>query len=110
MQTLNLQEAAAFLKMHPEELRRRAKSGRISAAKAGRSWVFIDIDLADWLRSLYAVPWQALQVALRKELEPCHFSNAVTPGGLTLSHQTASEYAELLGLNQKPSRKSFTTS
>lgn len=52
MQTLNLQEAAAFLKMHPEELRRRAKSGRIPAAKAGRSWVFIDIDLADWLRSL----------------------------------------------------------
>ncbi|WP_434516155.1 helix-turn-helix domain-containing protein [Dechloromonas sp. ARDL1] len=109
MQTLTLHEAASFLKMHPEEVRRRAKSGLLPGAKAGRSWVFIDVDLADWLRSLYALPRQALQVAFRKELEPCHFSNAVTPGGSTLSRQTASEYADLLGLKQKPLRKSFTT-
>ena len=80
MRTLSLPEAANFLKMHPEELRRRAKAGFIPGAKAGRAWVFIDIDLAEWLRSLYAAPRQALQVALRKELEPCHFLNAVIPG------------------------------
>ncbi|MDR0576085.1 MAG: helix-turn-helix domain-containing protein [Candidatus Accumulibacter sp.] len=76
MQTLSLTEAARFLKMHHEEVRRRTKAGIIPGAKAGRAWVFIDIDLAEWLRSRYAHPRQALQVALRKEIEPCHFTNA----------------------------------
>ena len=110
MLTLTLLEAAKFLKMHPEELRRRAKAGIIPGAKAGRAWVFIDIDLAEWLRSLYAVPRQALQVALRKEIDPCHSINAVAPGGSTLSFPMANEYADLLGLKQKPSRKNSTTS
>lgn len=109
MHTLTLNEAAHFLKMHPEEVRRRAKSGIIPGAKSGRSWVFIDTDLAEWLRSLYARPRQALQVALRKELETCHFSNAVVPGGSTLSLPMANEYEELLGLTQRPSRKNSTT-
>jgi len=37
MKTLDLSEAAAFLKMHPEEVRRRAKVGLIPGAKAGRA-------------------------------------------------------------------------
>ena len=36
MKTLTLVEAADFLKLHPEELRRRAKSGRVPGAKAGK--------------------------------------------------------------------------
>jgi len=54
MKTLDLSEAAAFLKMHPEEVRRRAKLGLIPGAKAGRAWVFIDEDLAAWLRERYS--------------------------------------------------------
>lgn len=46
MQTLNLLEAATFLRMHPEELRRRAKLGHIPGAKPGKSWVFLQDDLA----------------------------------------------------------------
>jgi hypothetical protein len=110
MHTLSLVEAAQFLKMHPEEVRRRAKAGKIPGAKAGRAWVFIDIDLAEWLRSLYAVPRQALQVALRKEIDPCHSINAVTPGGSMLSYSMANEYADLLELNQKPKLRNSTTS
>ena len=71
MRTLNLQEAAAFLRLHPEELRKRAKAGRIPGAKVGRSWVFVDEDLASYLRSLYGRPRQALQVTSPKE-EKCH--------------------------------------
>jgi hypothetical protein len=41
MNTLNLTEAAAFLKMHPEELRSRAKQGLVPGAKIGRRWVFL---------------------------------------------------------------------
>ena len=47
MRTLTLQEAAAFLKMHTEEVRRRAKLGALPGAKAGKCWVFIDDDLAE---------------------------------------------------------------
>lgn len=101
MRTLLLVEAAAFLKMHPEELRRRAKLGVVPGAKAGRAWVFIEDDLAAYIRSLYSSPRQALQVTLRKEME-CHFANAAVSGGSVSSLPMGSEYAELLGLPTKP--------
>jgi hypothetical protein len=41
MNTLNLHQAAAFLHMHPEEVRSRAKRGLIPGAKVGRRWVFL---------------------------------------------------------------------
>jgi hypothetical protein len=41
MNTLNLRQAAAFLHMHPEEVRSRAKRGLIPGAKVGRKWVFL---------------------------------------------------------------------
>jgi hypothetical protein len=36
MKSLGLHEAAAFLRMHPEEVRRRARSGQLPGAKAGK--------------------------------------------------------------------------
>src|ERR1700680_3645190 len=102
MRTLSLPEAAAFLRMHPEEVRRRAKCGAIPGAKPGRSWIFIEDDLADYVRSLYAIPRQALRVAPGKEITLCHSKNAVTPGGSTSLPPTDSEYVELLGLETKP--------
>ena len=102
MITLTLLEAAAFLKVHPEELRRRAKAGLIPGAKVGRAWVFLQEDLADYLRSLYSRPRQALRVTLRKELEQCHFADVVQSGGSTCSPLPENEYAALLGLTTKP--------
>ncbi len=52
MKTLSLRQAAKLLKLHPETLRARAASGEIRAAKPGRSWVFLQDDLLDYLRSL----------------------------------------------------------
>lgn len=100
MKTLDLTEAAAFLRMHPEEVRRRAKIGLIPGAKAGRAWVFIDDDLADWLRSRYAQGRG--EVRLRKGVDLCHSTNADRLGGLTSSLQAESEYAGLLGLQTRP--------
>jgi hypothetical protein len=108
MRTLSLSEAAALLHMHPEEVRRRAKCGAIPGAKPGRCWIFIEDDLADYVRSFYATPRQALQVTLRKEME-CHFANAAVAGGSTSLLPTGSEYAELLGLPVKPWRRNITT-
>jgi hypothetical protein len=108
MNTLDLRQAAAILRLSPEELRRRAKAGAIPGAKVGRAWVFLQDDLVDYLRSLYSRPRQALQVAPRKETE-CHFVNAAAPIGSTFAPRQGSEYADLLGLPTKPSRKSSTT-
>ena len=101
MRTLDLQEAAKFLHVHPEELRQRARVGKIPGAKVGRCWIFVEDDLVAHVRSLYASPRQALQVTLKKEIE-CHFANAAVSGGSTSSLQTGSEYAALLGLPTKP--------
>ena len=80
MHTLDLAQAAAFLHMHPEEVRRRAKLGLLPGAKPGKAWIFIDDDLAEYVRGHYAYPRQALQVTPRKE-QVCHSINAVVRGG-----------------------------
>src|SRR6187401_666841 len=108
MKTLSLSEAAVFLKLHPEELRRRAKRGLAPGAKVGKCWVFIDDDLAEYLRSFYASPRQALRVTWRKEYE-CHSSNAVVRGGLISPHQAASVLDVLLTPKKSPKPKNSTT-
>ena len=109
MESFDLKQAAAFLHLHPEELRRRARMGEIPGAKPGKRWVFLQDDLADYLRSLYAAPRQALRVTLRKEIE-CHSLNAVVPGGLTSPQQAASELDALLARKIERKQKSCTTS
>jgi hypothetical protein len=37
MNTLDLKQAAVFLRMHPEEVRRRVKLGLLPGAKPGKS-------------------------------------------------------------------------
>jgi hypothetical protein len=64
MKTLDLKEAGQFLKLHFEEVRRRARAGHLPGAKLGRRWAFIEDDLVGYMRSLYAQPRQALQVVL----------------------------------------------
>jgi excisionase family DNA binding protein len=51
--SLDLEEAAAFLGLHPDTLRERAAAGTIPGAKIGKEWRFLDIDLADYLRGQY---------------------------------------------------------
>ena len=109
MKTLNLDEAAQFLKLHPEEVRRRAKAGIIPGVKLGKRWVFIEDDLAAYLRSLYATPRQALQVG-HEEKQLCHSVNVVRRGGLVSPHQAASELDALLQLKIKSKHRNSTTS
>jgi len=109
VRTFALTEAAEFLKMHPEEVRRRARMGQLPGAKAGKRWVFIEDDLAAYLRALYAPSRQALRVTLRKEVADCHSTNAVARGGFDSPLRAASELDALLGLAIKPKPKSCTT-
>ena len=54
MNTLDLEEAAAFLKCSDDTIRELVASGQLPGAKVGRKWVFIDVDLLEWLRTKYA--------------------------------------------------------
>ncbi|WP_424191972.1 helix-turn-helix domain-containing protein [Ampullimonas aquatilis] len=110
MRTFSLTEAAAFLKMHPEEVRRRAKLGQLPGAKPGKSWVFIEDDLAEFVRSHYASQRQALQVTSGKEQVTCHLTNAVIRGGLASPRHPASALDVLLEQVIKPRRKNSMTS
>jgi hypothetical protein len=110
METLDLEQAAQFIKLHPEELRRRAKAGLVPAAKPGKCWVFFKDDLVSYLRSLYASPRQALRVTSGNEAEICHSKNVVIRGTSTLLHPPASALDALLGLPTKPKRRNCTTS
>jgi len=96
MKTLNLREAAAFLHMHPEEVRTRAKRGLIPGAKVGRRWVFIENDLAEFVRSLYPVKRQALPI-----------KDVISANAGRQTSDSIDEYNKLLGL--KPVRRSRAT-
>ncbi len=109
MKTLNLSEAAQFLKLHPEEVRRRAKAGTIPGAKLGKRWAFIEDDLVEYIRSLYACNRQALQVG-HEEKKLCHSLNVGRRGGSVSPHQAASALDALLQQKTEPRRKNSTTS
>ena len=105
-QTLNLIEAAEFLKIHPVTLSTKAAAGEIQGAKIGRAWVFLVVDLITYIRSKYKV--RALLSDNVKE-SSCHSINAKThrSGGLK-SVLVEKQYKEALGLAQKAKLKNST--
>ena len=50
-ETLTVEEAAAFLHVHPDTVKARARAGEIPAYKPGRKWVFLYSELLDYLRT-----------------------------------------------------------
>jgi hypothetical protein len=100
MDTLTLQEAAAFLKIHPVTLLNMANGGIVPGAKIGKRWVFVEIDLVEYIRSQY--PRRALQGEHERNIT-CHSSNAGTPriGGSNSRHAADRLYSEALGLPTK---------
>jgi hypothetical protein len=100
--TLDLNEAASFLKMNPEVLRRKARAGQVPGRKAGKCWIFVKEHLADWVSERYAEPRRGLQVIddgyqPKEDIQPCRSINAGKTGGFNSPHRTASEYSALLG-------------
>jgi len=108
MNTLDLKQAAAFLRMHPEEVRRRARIGLLPGAKPGKSWVFIEDDLAAWLRGQYRTAAQ-LPLKIGKEQATWHSTNVEAPGGSISRRQGESALDALLRQAKKPRRRSSTT-
>ena len=109
MRTFDLEEAARFLRMSPAVLRLHARQGRVKAAKPGKRWVFLEDDLAAYLGQLYAGRRQAPLSGSNREKSSWGYTDAVMSGGSESLHQTAREYAALLGLTTKSARRSTTT-
>ena len=105
MKTLNLNEAAAFLHVHPITLQKKAKAGLIPGTRIGRRWVFIDVDLLQYIRSQYTS--RALQ-GQQMEESKCHSLNAktvLTTGLASMSRDD--EYSKALGLPTGKKRRNI---
>jgi len=104
MRTLDLNEAAQFLRMHPHTLEAKARAGEVPGAKPGKCWVFLDVDLAEWLRAQYRAPKQQAEEAWRS-------TNAGTSGGASGGSKSSAR-ARLEKLLERPTvkpRKNTTT-
>jgi len=102
MQTLDLPEAALFLKMNPEVLRRKAKLKIIPGNRAGRKWIFIKEHLADWVSGRYPEKGRELRVidTNKEKKQKCQSTNVVKikRGGSSSPQKTADAYNNLLQL------------
>ncbi|WP_331838576.1 helix-turn-helix domain-containing protein [Ferriphaselus amnicola] len=107
--TFNLWEAANYLRMHPEELRRRAKLGEIPGAKVGKCWVFILQDLVEHIRSLYPSKRQEVRVTSNRKELTCHSQNEEVFGGSSSPRRQATVLDVLLEQPKKPRLKNSMT-
>ena len=67
--TLDLHEAADFLKISESTAQEKAASGEIPGAKIGRAWVFLAEDLIDWLKD-------QVKSQRRERMTRCETANA----------------------------------
>ena len=96
MSTLDLHAAAKLLHIHPVTLRDKARAGLIPGAKIGKSWVFVEVDLIEFIRSQYEA---RVMQGDRQEKFLCHSTNAKTRlSGGSNSGTTDGRYKKALGL------------
>jgi hypothetical protein len=101
MHTLDLKQAAEFLKMHPVTLQCKAKAGEIPGAKPGKSWVFIDEDLANYIRSQYTK--HGKRIASQNGETKCSLNE--TKSGITNLLLVEKQYTDLLAPQTKQRHK-----
>ena len=92
LDTVGLEEAAKFVRLHPTTLAERAKQGKIpGAAKPGKEWVF---------------PLEGLRAYLNS-LSPCPYTGEAVSGGSSYP-RNAAELGALLALPTKNRRRNST--
>ena len=112
MKTLDVSEAAQFLKMNKAVLMRKAFKGEIPGRKAGRCWVFVEEHLADWISGRYPDHRRELRVIDGGKLleeKQCQSISEKKRGGFSSPHKMDDEYSKLLGLKTSSKPKSCTT-
>jgi excisionase family DNA binding protein len=104
VRTFGLEEAAAFVGLHPHTLEEKARNGEVPAAKPGKRWIFIDIDLAEWLRSQY----RGKDDEKGGEAE-CHYTGEVVYGGVAGASRAAKSLQKALERPTGKRRRNTTT-
>ncbi|MDD2749521.1 MAG: helix-turn-helix domain-containing protein [Acidithiobacillus sp.] len=103
--TLDLQEAADFLQISKEELRRRAKKGLVpGAAKPGRRWAFLEDSLVAYFHSFYP---EKSSIGSQEDIQ-CS-ENEGKYGGLISLPQTGSALEDRLKHRTRRRHRNFTT-
>ena len=82
--TLDLVQAAEFLRVSRETMLELADAGEIFGAKIGRAWVFLESDLVDYL-----VAQSRQQSAARRDRRLNPASNCRVPTAVTASAKAA---------------------
>ena len=93
---LSVLEAAKYLGIHKETMRRLAAGGDVPAAKIGRSWRFIEQDLATHVQSLYSSS-ASQSVVPNGSKEIWHSTKETKSTGL-ISTTMVRDYNKALGL------------
>ena len=101
-ETYNVTQAAAYLKCHPETVREMIRSGKLLAAKVGRSYCIRQIHLDALIAEAENQAVQAL--ARSRSKQQCPSINEKTVSGtLIFGHRAAAELDNLLA--RKTSKK-----
>ena len=103
---LSVKEASEMLRMHPITLKNKARAGVIPGGKCGKNWVFLDVDLVEYIRAQYKSPKKENHI----DIPACHSISVKTPrtGGLK-STTTEEQYTKALGLKTVKKPKNITT-
>jgi excisionase family DNA binding protein len=95
-QVLTVEQAAELLHLHPVSVQRKARRGEIPAAKLGKRWIFLEIDLMACIRAQY--PSRVMQ-GEHEEITICRSTNAKILPSIGSSYPTTEKsYREALGL------------
>lgn len=106
MQTMTLEQAAAFLGIHPVTLQQRAKAGMVPGAKVGKEWRFLDVDLVAYLRAQYP----SSQLQPHPQCHAVFIAGKAARRGTSFCTTTDSEFEKALGLPIANRPSSITTS
>ena len=106
-QALTTEQAAESLHLHPVTLQRLTQRGDIPAAKLGRRWIFLEVDLIACLRAQYSL--QVMQ-GEHEEVKLCRSTNAKILPSIGSGYTTAEKsYREALGLPIRHKLRNTTT-
>jgi hypothetical protein len=94
--TLDLTQASAFLHVHEQTLLKLVRAGDVPAAKVGRAWVFIDVDLVAYIRGKYRP--QVVQGDLKGVLSCRSTKEKIRKSTGSSSQSVDRLYKEALGL------------
>src|SRR3954464_12988698 len=90
MHIIDMQGAAALLRCSEDRVLELINEEGLPGEKIGRGWIFVDIDIIEWLRERPSY-WRG-----EKPAQPCSTSETIRRSSCTSSSSVARQYAAAL--------------